>query len=919
MIKVSHLKKTYYKGQHNEIKVINDTSLELPDHGLISFLGQSGSGKTTLLNVLGGLDKSDSGSIAYDNLSFDKYKMAKIDEFRSENIGYVFQNYLLIENLSIYDNLRLALNIIDINDEEEANKRIKHALNAVGLYKFRKKLASALSGGQQQRVSIARALVKNSKIIIADEPTGNLDSENSIEIMNILKKISKNSLVLLVTHSNELANFYSDRIIEIKDGIVIKDETNTSNGELNRDNDKDIHILDYNKEELSTSNVGVTLYSKGDVSNQNINIIIKDNIVYIDSKSPIQIVDNSNIKILNDHQKKITISDESSFNYDNSWFNNKKTKKNGNFFSSLLISIKSLFDTTRKRKIFNSIFVVLGIIMSILVIIKSNDTEGFTPYNENSYYFAYKGDKPDHSNDTPKKVEYLSGLRRGLIEDISSGTTVVEFTGLNNSIIKTYYPTECLDLPIDSLSNNKLIIGREPTSPKEVMITKRIANEIILNIKSLDRYDQLLGYTVQSSRTIVGICDSDARAIYSPSLRYSYRNYVMDSQSDIALYGYTVGYEIETGSAPLNELEIAVCRDIYDRLSLHIGDKYQSPIGDITLTGILKDNDDAMCNFAASDVRMLKYGVSPYMYYTNLGFYERSRSSKYNPNTANSNSYYDKYAPSVLPNTTCEYKIIDGRDIEGKDEVLVPHSSDYSVGDTIVSPSGKDFVVVGTFVAKSEHSSISALDNSVYYTNINDILLSTKDVATFFYYNELFEDYYISYDRKIIKFTDVKAGKALLESYGYNVVTYDTYRKGLYDNRENDISSATVIEIVLWSILIVFTFFTERAKIISEVYGIGVLRSLGTSKNRIYKKYTRENLVRITLTSIIGYLIIMIPYLYVGFKVNSLNGRPTFMINWLYILGGIGLLYLIQLFISLIPLFFLLRKTPSEINSKYDI
>ena len=213
MIKIENLNKYYNKSKNNEIHVINNVSFELPSTGLVCFIGKSGSGKTTLLNTLGGLDKANSGKITFDDLAFNKYNMKKIDSFRKNNIGYIFQNYLLIEDKSIYDNLKIALEVIGIYDQEEQKKRIEYVLKSVGLYKFRKKLANKLSGGQQQRVSIARCLLKECKIIIADEPTGNLDSENTIEIMNILKKISEKTLVLVVTHNKDVASFYADRMI----------------------------------------------------------------------------------------------------------------------------------------------------------------------------------------------------------------------------------------------------------------------------------------------------------------------------------------------------------------------------------------------------------------------------------------------------------------------------------------------------------------------------------------------------------------------------------------------------------------------------------------------------------------------------------------------------------------------------------
>ena len=215
MIFANNLRKNY-----GTLEVINDTTLKLPKKGMVAFLGESGSGKTTLVNVLGGLDSYKSGSISYDDTKFLKYQMDKVDTYRRNHFGYIFQNYNILEDKTVSENLLLALHIIGIYDETECEKRIKNDLEAVGLYKFRKKLAGALSGGQMQRVSIARALVKHNDVIIADEPTGNLDSDSTRQITRILKKLSINSLIILVTHDISLANTYADYIYHIKDGKI---------------------------------------------------------------------------------------------------------------------------------------------------------------------------------------------------------------------------------------------------------------------------------------------------------------------------------------------------------------------------------------------------------------------------------------------------------------------------------------------------------------------------------------------------------------------------------------------------------------------------------------------------------------------------------------------------------------------------
>ena len=169
MIKARNLNKYFFKNKKNEIHVINNVSLDLPEKGLIALFGPSGGGKTTLLNVIAGLDKSK-GELSYNGVDYSNYKMHKWDLMRTHDIGYIFQNYLLVEELSVYDNIRMTLEMVGIKDKEQIDKRIAYVLKSVGLEKFERRRAGQLSGGQQQRIAIARALAKNPKVIIADEP-----------------------------------------------------------------------------------------------------------------------------------------------------------------------------------------------------------------------------------------------------------------------------------------------------------------------------------------------------------------------------------------------------------------------------------------------------------------------------------------------------------------------------------------------------------------------------------------------------------------------------------------------------------------------------------------------------------------------------------------------------------------------------
>ena len=206
MIKIKNLNKYYHKGKANEIHVINNTTITLADTGLICILGESGSGKTTLMNTISGLDDFADGEIEVDDILVHKFGDKNQEYIRNEKFGYIFQNYYLLQDRTVEYNIMLALSLYDIPDEDK-KERIDYVLRAVDMWKYKKRLVSQLSGGQQQRIAIARALAKSPKVIFADEPTGNLDEANTMKIMGILKKISENCLVVVVTHEKSIADF----------------------------------------------------------------------------------------------------------------------------------------------------------------------------------------------------------------------------------------------------------------------------------------------------------------------------------------------------------------------------------------------------------------------------------------------------------------------------------------------------------------------------------------------------------------------------------------------------------------------------------------------------------------------------------------------------------------------------------------
>lgn len=225
MLETKNLKKVYKTKKGVSVEALNGVSLKFPETGMVFLLGKSGSGKSTLLNLLGGLDKYDDGEIIIKGVSSKDFKQSHFDSYRNTYVGFIFQEYNVLEEFTVGANIALA---IELQGRKAENEEINRILKQVDLEGFGDRKPNELSGGQKQRVAIARALVKNPQIIMADEPTGALDSNTGRQVLDTLKKLSEDKLIIVVSHDREFAEFYGDRIIELSDGNVISDVERTT-------------------------------------------------------------------------------------------------------------------------------------------------------------------------------------------------------------------------------------------------------------------------------------------------------------------------------------------------------------------------------------------------------------------------------------------------------------------------------------------------------------------------------------------------------------------------------------------------------------------------------------------------------------------------------------------------------------------
>ena len=216
MINLVNITKEYRSKSGMITKALDGISVAMPSKGMVFVLGKSGCGKSTLLNLLGGLDNATNGDVVINGKNLSKYSSKEMDSYRNENVGFIFQEFNLIDEYTIFENIAIALRL---RGNKNVGRRVEEVLADVDLVGFEKRKTSELSGGQKQRVAIARALVGEVNIILADEPTGNLDSENAEEVFEMLKKVSENRLVIVVSHDRENAEKYADRIVEMSDGV----------------------------------------------------------------------------------------------------------------------------------------------------------------------------------------------------------------------------------------------------------------------------------------------------------------------------------------------------------------------------------------------------------------------------------------------------------------------------------------------------------------------------------------------------------------------------------------------------------------------------------------------------------------------------------------------------------------------------
>ena len=538
MIEVKNLNKIYDRRRHNENHVLKDVSLTLPEIGFVCILGPSGCGKTSLLNAIGGLDTFEGGTISTGNFTAKKRTAAGFEAERNKHFGYIFQNYYLLQEHSVGYNVYLGLHSLKLKHKEKL-RRVREALQAVEMDRYIRRKVSELSGGQQQRVAIARALARKPRVILADEPTGNLDEANTRNICALLRSISKTSLVLMVTHEQRIARFFADRIISLENGEIRSDESQWERGILNDRDSRTLYAGDYHQQQLHANSIQLRLLQQEGALPVSLSVVVMKDQIVIKTDDPRITICGTNREqplLLEENRPELTLEQIDEKAIAPAQEAPARSRPGcGIRFRDMLAEARHMSSLKGLKNIGTRLFLMLLTVLTALGIgdylkLKSINPEDFI--QTHSQVLRVVLERGTNADQTVVGLPFLSHEFKSHLAETDleyyyvpainnrasvSGNAFAQAGHLSVELSHFTY------VPIAYLEESQLLMGRMPQTAEEVVIDRWVLDaalkaDTVAN-NGVSSFSYFLGkqLTLENqtlSPTIVGICDSGEPAVY---------------------------------------------------------------------------------------------------------------------------------------------------------------------------------------------------------------------------------------------------------------------------------------------------------------------------------------------------------------------------------------------------------------------
>lgn len=977
MIRIQSLQKYFNKGKQNEIHVINNISMDLPETGMVAIFGPSGCGKTTLLNVIGGLDSFRSGSIEIGGEPIGRHT----DDIRNAQIGYIFQNYNLSPQVTVFENVANALVLCGIKDKQILTQRVTAALKNVGMEHYAGRLPETLSGGQQQRVAIARALVKRPAIILADEPTGNLDEMNTVLVMDLLKQISKTCLVLLVTHEVDLINYYCDRIIELKDGQIVGERENAEANGYKARGKSDIFLGEYEKKTLEEAPISLDYYGDTPPAPVRMTLVNQNGKLYLKIGTPgIQILDDSSeVKLIEGTYQPEDETAQRQGTMHLEELPPVKGKHFGKLFSlrsSLTSGFARLYAGKQKRgnklmRLCMTFFAAVLVLMTAFLSTGIRDWLSAKDATNPNLFYVYTPNAEvskrlnDAVNDASSGID---SLRLKSYDWSGFNTDSVSFTvGLFDSASADIAPMTSYALVLNrenfAVQDMLLVAGKKTDLKKnDVVITTALAEDILdqATVSFLSTPTDLIGLSMERSfyyantlGTVVGVVESSEKAVYCDP--WLIIDLFLDGEAtEITCFP---NERIEAGKAQQlvrydaaakkeNEITFAGKKLTVMEEVITYPESYEAflamkqftpPTLETWVTEKIREAYPDLSE-GTDEFQALKETVSNERYFEWLEEYLQY-AKDYHQFIWEYYEEFEAWLDVVKGMTVTRYLIPMKQETSGsllysaekyRDEhgnfppldqanrLCRPYDSLSADMDELYQNYREEFY-------SSLHNGY--YDETCYLINPADYLRSltylsgenTEGKGRYwkqYYYTMVHSSDAAKTESYLLEhFEDVLPLAEAEEMAG--IVTPTDVREAKLASQKEDIIENCVSLAVVLGILCVCMFFIMRSSTMGRVKEIGIYRAIGVKKKNLTFRFLVEAMVLASTSVLIGYAIASF-FVRLTLDQTVLLATQVYYPWWLA-LGVFVLIYLICGIFGVLPVSLLLRKTPSQILAKYDI